>query len=173
MKDIELRDEIVPMYLEQKLSTVQIGEIVGLTAGAVGSVLTSRGVKLRNSKEGFNTRFPKGRFGNIASNWKGGKHIYNGYYVVHILNHPRGGHNNRVFEHILVAEKKIGRYLTKDEVVHHINGDKQDNKAENLKVVKRGNHVAYHMHSGKSIQSLLKRIEYLEDLLKKNDVIFA
>lgn len=48
------------------------------------------------------------------------------------------------YEHRLVAEQTLGRRLRRDEVVHHINGDKQDNRPVNLRVMKRGAHVALH-----------------------------
>lgn len=71
-------------------------------------------------------------------NWKGGKSINSqGYMMVKCKGHPRAkvSYRYRVREHILVMEKHLGRYLTKDEAVHHINGVKTDNRIENLKLM--------------------------------------
>lgn len=47
-------------------------------------------------------------------------------------------------EHRAVVEKALGRRLTYEDVVHHINGDKRDNRIENLKVVTRAEHIELH-----------------------------
>lgn len=49
--------------------------------------------------------------------------------------HPRASSNSGyVFEHILVMEQRLGRFLLPGETVHHINGVKDDNSDTNLEL---------------------------------------
>ena len=66
-----------------------------------------------------------------------------GYVRVYAPMHPEANSRGYVYEHRLIAEKKIGRRLVKGEIVHHINGIRWDNRPENLEVMTTSEHIDY------------------------------
>lgn len=71
--------------------------------------------------------------------------------------HPRADRHGYVYEHLLVAENKLGRKILKGEVVHHINCIKEDNDPNNLYVCKNSKeHFMIHGSLNKCVASLIK-----------------
>ncbi len=74
--------------------------------------------------------------GDKHPNWKGGRiSDGRGYILLYMPDHPRATKLGYIREHIYVLEQKLGRYLEKGEIPHHINGIKDDNRPENLTIL--------------------------------------
>lgn len=67
----------------------------------------------------------------------------------------------RVAKHTVVAEQKYGRKVKKNEIVHHKDGNRQNNSPENLVILTRTVHNRYH-----------KQLEQLALRLYRNRLIF-
>lgn len=95
--------------------------------------------------KGHHTRFMS-QAGAESHNWKGGKNVTGHGYVQ--IRMPDG---TRQYEHIVVAEKALGRKLKSygighpdNEVVHHVFGDKLKNTNNNLLICTHEYHIALH-----------------------------
>lgn len=70
--------------------------------------------------------------------------IKNGYIYAYAPDHPFSDNRGYYPEHILVMEKKIGRYISDDEVVHHLDLNRANNRISNLLLLSYGQHSALH-----------------------------
>ena len=68
-----------------------------------------------------------------------------GYVLVYCPDHPRARNDGYIGFHRVIVEREIGRYLTEDEVVHHINHVRDDNRPENLMLMNKKEHMSMHM----------------------------
>lgn len=83
-------------------------------------------------------------------NWKGGRKVDSrGYVYINVgLDHPMAGTTPYVAEHRLVMAEMLGRWLTWDEVVHHVDENKGNNEPSNLELKDRATHMREH-YAGK------------------------
>ena len=79
-------------------------------------------------------RFKERMTGLNNPNWNGGRTLLNGYPAIWWPGHRKANSRGYVCEHIVVAEKKLGRPLVEGEVVHHIDGSKTNNDPSNLQI---------------------------------------
>lgn len=76
--------------------------------------------------------------------WNGGRRTHcEGYISIRRPDHPSAV-AGYVYEHRLIMERRLGRYLRSDEHVHHVNGDPTDNRSENLQLLSRRAHARAH-----------------------------
>ena len=87
--------------------------------------------------------------GEKSPNWNGGKSKNRkGYILVHCPENHRADSKGYVMEHILVWERETGILVPPNCCIHHLNGIKDDNRIENLCLMKFSSHTVFH-HLGK------------------------
>ena len=112
------------LYIKDGLTELQIADKLNISRGKVVYWRKKHEIKAR----------PRGmHYSHKPTNWKGGKTKTNGYIMIYCPSHP-SIKSDYIFEHRLVMEKYLGRYLRSDEVVHHKNRIRDDNRIENLEL---------------------------------------
>ena len=81
------------------------------------------------------------RIGADNPNFGDGKTISHGYVV---LSSKIWGENQGRYEHRVIVEESLGRPLENHEIIHHKNGNTQDNRLDNLEVLTRQEHNRTH-----------------------------
>lgn len=115
-------------YIARQFDTHQV---------VVSRVLRAAGIESGPGRSG-------NRKGSESWAWKGGRTVTEGGYIAIWAppDHQFASMRNRtgyILEHRLVVAQRLGRPLISRETVHHINGDRQDNRDENLQL-RQGRH---------------------------------
>ena len=114
-------DELATLYAEGK-TLRELALITGYPEETVRRQMEAAGIPRRPRGQPAGKYLPAG--GRVTDK--------DGYILLKANDHPHANSGGYVREHRLVMEEQLGRYLLPEEVVHHINGVKDDNRPENL-----------------------------------------
>lgn len=166
------REYLENLYANQELTMREISDITGYSVGYIHKKIHDLGVRERKKctertiekisksltgrisprkgismSEEQRRKISESHKGLYISRTKFGGHKKkrsDGYIGVYVPNHPMASKDGYVMEHILVMEEHIGRYIAEDEVVHHKNHIRDDNRIENLELMLKAEHCRMH-----------------------------
>lgn len=155
LKSIISKIQLEELYLNQRLSMYEIARLVGFDRRTISRQMKNWGILSRKPQEAT----PRGK---DHYHWKGGRTGRNGYIEIRLF--PDNPYFPMVKnswgylpEHRYVMAQHLGRCLKSTEIIHHLNGRKNDNRLCNLGLVTR------RIHTHHTLQKLLqKRIRDLE-----------
>lgn len=160
----EICDQICHLYVNEKMSSKETAETLGLYGPTVIGVLRRLNIPRRSKSEAIKLAFSRGRKirpkGERNPNWKGGTKEQSGYFMLWMPNYHRQTKKGYIYQHIYVWEQAHGK-LPNDWVIHHLNGIKDDNRLENLLAMPRKNHKPNLL-----LDAVKKRLRKVEQELK-------
>ena len=111
-------------------------------SGVIARVFCSRQCSAASNRGKPSKRRPM--IGPDHPKWKGGAILQNGYRYLWIPEHPNALPSGYVAEHRQVMADHLGRRLEVFEDVHHRNGDRLDNRLDNLALMTDSAHTSHH-----------------------------
>lgn len=167
------KDVLYKLYVLQQKPMHQIADELGVAIGTVYKYIHKYNINPRSQKESFDVlkengwEYPQDAKDKIKNKLTGRKISEetrqkmsesakqggighkkkrpDGYITIYFPDHPKSTADGYIMEHDLVMECLIGRHLNPEEVVHHINFKRDDNRKENLKLMTFKEHAAFHM----------------------------
>ncbi|KKN22238.1 hypothetical protein LCGC14_0917390 [marine sediment metagenome] len=141
-------------YVIQRKSLRTIREETGLGINTIKRWLRKHGIETRQDDEVV--RSQKGHKLSANPKWKG-KYNNTGYNYIYNPEHPNASPSGYISESRFVAEELVGRVLSIDEFVHHIDMDKTNNLKDNLYISQQRAHKNIHASFNRLCKELMIR----------------
>lgn len=157
------------LYLTEQLPMHKIAENLNVSVGTVFNYCKKYSIPTRSKSDTFNfkgrkhseqvceniSKTHKGKIVSAETRTKiaeghklsgiGHKKLRSdGYISIYFPDHPKSSKDGYVMEHVLIMECVLGRRIADNEIVHHKNAIKTDNKVSNLEVMTASEHMSYH-----------------------------
>lgn len=127
-----------------KVSNEELGKLLPQKS-ALGIYRKAYKLGLRKTPEIEFLNRSTARKGDKGANWRGGvQYNSKGYRMIKRPEHKKADSKGYVMEHIYVFEKETGIEIPPNCCIHHLNGNKQDNRIENLCMMTHSAHTSYH-----------------------------
>lgn len=166
--ELPTKNDLEKYYVNEKLPMWKVAEILNASVGSVYNYLKRYELPRREPHKGTKGTHHTDKAKELISKAHKGKRLSeetkmkiaealrikgpghrkkrgDGYIGLYYPSYPRSGKDGYVMEHIFVMEQSIGRPLKDDEVVHHINHIRDDNRLENLQLMTFKEHMSLHM----------------------------
>jgi hypothetical protein len=125
-------------YITEEIPAKQIARACFVGTETISKWLEKFNIPMRKRGESIRNKH--------NPNWRGGRiSDGSGYIMVLSPTHPYKNKRGYVREHRLVMEKHLGRHIKPGEIVHHIDGNRENNKIENLLLTTNEKHKAKYL----------------------------
>jgi hypothetical protein len=140
MLEYQSKEWLYEQYWNKGLSTPKIAKIYKIAQRTLYNWMNKFNIKRRTFSD---------YKGKTSYQWKGGIRKRDDGYILkwiptNSLYAPMKADKKYILQHRYVMAKHLGRLLDDNEIVHHIDGNKKNNKIQNLKLMTRGEHIKLH-----------------------------
>lgn len=136
-REIMTKEYLLREYVENNRSQTSISQELNCSITLVREMLIKHGIEIDKEKNHHFISSANNKFKNYITNDRG-------YILVYLPNHPKSGSRGYVRLHIILAEYYFNTTVKEGEVVHHKNGNRQDNRKENLEIMTKEEHDRLH-----------------------------
>jgi len=144
------RNWLYQKYILDGYSACDIAKLCEASFSEIYYWLDKLDIKVRTRGEAQSLHYqknPEFKRGKNNPKWRGGRRLSgDGYVRIYRPSHPYATQEGYVLEHRLIMEKCLGRFLKPNEIAHHINGIKDDNRIENLQLMGIISHRKFHIN---------------------------